>query len=1086
MLKIYKASAGSGKTYQLTKDYIFMLFNKLIKQQNATVAPHRKVLAVTFTNKATEEMKTRIVAELYKLSSSQPSGYRAELATTFHLSESEVDEKAKTLLVLILHDYSGFSISTIDKFFQQIIRSFAREIGVNGGFNIELDSDMILKQAVDNLLSSLVDDENKQLMSWISDYVEERIDDGNNWKPQRDLLKLGQQIFNESYQSKADLISEKLKDKDFLKRYKEQLYVIKTGFEKELEYTARETIQLLEKSGMQPEYFKSKLMFSTLENISNGKYEFSATFRKYGESVENCYTKTQTQGIKTAIETLFSNGLSDNLQKIFHLIENDIIAYNSAKVILGKISVLGILSDISDEINTISQDQNLMLISNTNMFIRKIIDESETPFVYERMGMRLHNYMIDEFQDTSTLQWDNFKPLIRESLANGNENMLVGDVKQSIYRWRNSDWKLLDQQVYKDFNPQQINAQTLDTNWRSDKHIVAFNNAFFEFAAERLQDVLNEELETSNAPADVVNQLNNKIVNAYSSLRQKVSSNAGEGYVKVEFIPDSKKVEEWHEAVLEKLPHLLENLVDRGYRPSDIGFLVRKNREAVEITNYLMNYKTNENARPDFSYKVIGKEGLKLNASPSVKFLISLVKLAHLPTERVNRLRMNYEFLRNNKQLSNDEALSQASQTLEEEMIGSSLFSDEQNASIESLKHLSLYEAVEQIINVFDLAKTNKDTVFIQAFQDVVFKFQSSNSSDLNSFIEWWNEKEEKLTVSTPDEEDAFRIMTVHSAKGLDFKVVIAPFCDWKLVDNKGSLLWCEPKVEPYNQLPLLPIEFSSTLNKSIFRSEYFTEKMQQYMDAMNIGYVAFTRARNEMYCFAPLATKVDKAPSHFAEVLLQSFCISQQDDTLSLREYFDTETSVFEIGMPTNFEYEDKSVEIESVVNNDYPTTTNNGRLKIKNIGTEIWLKELPIEESRLNYGLLLHDVLKKTLYFGDDKKVVEELHRNGTINDAEKQLLTEELDKFWEKEEVRSWFDADADLLTERAILLPSGNQYRPDRVVIKNGVATVIDYKFGEQESASYIRQVERYIHLINEMGYKTKGYIYYVSLGKIVAV
>lgn len=1087
MLEVYKASAGSGKTYQLTKDYIFMLFDKLLHSGNSTILPHRRVLAVTFTNKATDEMKSRIVSELYRLASHSESDYRAELSAHFNITPEATDRNAKLLLIHILHDYSGFAVSTIDKFFQQIIRSFAREVGVSGGFNIELDTDMMLKQAVDNVINALSEEKNRHLLDWMGRYIEERIDEGKNWTPRIDLLTLGKEIFKENYQQKAELITDILKDKKRLYDYKKTLYTVRNSFQQKLKEQANTIIRLLKNSGIRPEYFKNKMMFSTLEKIADGTYEAKDTFRSYAVAAENCYTKTQKQDIKSAIETLYQNGLGDQLKQILYLLDSEIGEYNTANAILENISLLGILADISDKIHAISQDQNLMLISNTNLFIRKIIDQSETPFVYERTGLRLHNYMIDEFQDTSQLQWNNFKPLITESLANGNVNMLVGDVKQSIYRWRNSEWKLLDGQVYADFNKEQIHTSTLDTNWRSDRNIVQFNNAFFNTAAQLLQQKLNSEMEENDAPAELVEELNKKITNAYSTRHQLVANKAAEGYVNVQFVTDSKSTAKWKEQVLQDLPKLLENLVERGYRPADIAFLVRKNDHAITITNYLLNYKNHPEARPDFSYKVIGKEGLKLNVSRAVRFIVALMKMAHQPTEKLNRLQMNYEYLRYYRKLPNNEALHIASQYSDEEMLASSLFTDEQNSNIEMLHHVSLYEAVEQIIAAFGLGNNPDETIFVQAFQDVVFKFQSSHSADLNSFIGWWNEKADKFIVSTPEAEDAFRIMTVHNAKGLDFKVVIVPFCDWDLSDNR-TLLWCEPSVAPYNQLPLLPIGFNEKLNKSIFRKEYFDEKMQQYMDAINIAYVAFTRARNEMYCFVPLPSDNPKTKKNkFSNILIDSVLLSTNNDpTTALSSYYNTDNHCLEIGTPTRFEYPETESAERSRKSKGYPSSSSNSRLQIKNVGTDIWLKEQPIEESRINFGLVMHDILRKTKLKGDDKKVLDDLHRAGVVNADEKKVLQQELDKFWQQPEVEEWFSPNIDVLTETPILLPSGHTFRPDRVVLKENNATVIEYKFGLNEMPSHQRQLQMYINLIDRMGYRTNGYLYYVSLQKIIKV
>ena len=597
MLNIYRASAGSGKTYRLTQDYIHLLFDP--KKERA----HRRILAVTFTNKATDEMKTRILKELHALSQGSTSDYREGLMAKFHLDEEAVNVRAKHILTNILHDYSSFSISTIDRFFQQVIRSFARDIGVHGGYNLELDNTTTLEQSVDNLFLDLSKDENKQLLQWLTAYAEERIEQSENWNMRSNIMDLGKEIFKESYQHKAEDTNRKLHEREFLTNYRKSLREIKTTFETKVKQTATEGLNIMARNGLMHDDFAYKTT-SAFEKLAKGKLEISNRFIGFADDVTNCYTKSKPQDIKSAIESAYNTGLGSCFRQIVELMSVDIVTYNSAVMVLKHINTLGILSDLAVQIKKLTDEQNTMLISDSNMLLNKIIDNSDTPFVYEKTGITIDNFMIDEFQDTSTLQWKNFHPLMSNSLAAGKFNLVVGDVKQSIYRWRNSDWKLLDEQILTDFRPEQIHEENLETNWRSDKNIIDFNNSFFHRAASLLQSKLNENLQAVLSIYPALEALTNKIEHAYANIHQQTSPKAGTGRVEVSFIERDENEDGWKAESLNRLPAMLEELQSRGYRPADICILVRKNDEEQKVIHRLLNYKTTAEAKPDSELRI--------------------------------------------------------------------------------------------------------------------------------------------------------------------------------------------------------------------------------------------------------------------------------------------------------------------------------------------------------------------------------------------------------------------------------------------------------------------------------------------------
>jgi len=1086
MLNIYRASAGSGKTYRLTQDYIHLLFDP--RKERA----HRRILAVTFTNKATDEMKTRILKELHALSKGEKSDYRAGLMNEFRMDEEAVNQKAKHILTNILHDYSSFSISTIDRFFQQVIRSFARDIGVHGGYNLELDNTSTLEQSVDNLFLDLSKDENKQLLQWLTSYAEERIEQSENWNMRGNIMELGKEIFKESYQHKAEATNRKLHEREFLSNYRKNLREIKTGFEAKVNQTATNCLNIMARNGLTHEDFSYKTT-NTLEKLLKGKLELSNRFISFADDVSNCYTKSKPQDIKNAIEVAYQLGLQKCFIQLVELFQVDIVAYNSALIVLKNINTLGILSDLAVQIKKLTEEQNTMLISDSNMLLNKIIDNSDTPFVYEKTGIQIDHFMIDEFQDTSVLQWENFHPLMSNSLSAGKLNLVVGDVKQSIYRWRNSDWKLLDEQILTDFRKEQIHEENLETNWRSDKNIVDFNNSFFLRSSRLLQAKLNENLKSVLPLYPELEALTQKIDHAYANIHQKISNKAGTGRVQVSFIDRDENEDGWKAESLNRLPAILEDLQDRGYRPADICILVRKNEEEQQVIFKLLNYKTTPEAKKGTCYDIMGNEGLLIGAAASVRFVIGVLQLFVNPSDSIQQTIVNYEYARGKQGKSENEALNACfSKNESNRYCISTFFSDEENALLKQIQHSSLYDMVEQIISLFGAGTWHNEAVFVQAFQDVVYRYTTGKTADLNSFLAWWKKNGEKQCISTPDNQSAMRIMTVHKSKGLDFKVVIMPFCDWDLDSRMRNILWCEPKVEPFNELPLLPIEYGPKLGQSIFAQNYFDEQMHLFIDSLNVAYVAFTRAKNELICLSPSPKKetdgLDKINSLSA---LFTTCFSVETpglntEIISLSNAYNNETKIFELGVAACVSSNEQPTEEINEKVTIYPSVSSNERLHIRHQSLDYLLDKQQLTDSRLNYGIIMHDILRQITRKSDQSKAILELVRSGRISEEESKTVEEELQHFWNLPETEKWFDEDGRILNETTILIPTGEQYRPDRVIIRGMEATVVDYKFGDKENKTYLQQVKRYMDLIAEMGYQTKGYVCYVSLRRVVRV
>jgi ATP-dependent exoDNAse (exonuclease V) beta subunit len=694
--------------------------------------------------------------------------------------------------------------------------------------------------------------------------------------------------------------------------------------------------------------------------------------------------------------------------------------------------------------------------------------------------------MIDEFQDTSRLQWQNFLPLIQNGMADEHFNLVVGDVKQSIYRWRNSDWKLLESGIYEDFDSASIEDKTLETNWRSDSNIVGFNNALFEVAAAALQQMLNTSLDEIPAHNAATEVLRNKIAHAYSDLKQLVSPGKGEGRVQYLFI-DSEEAEEgeqWKDLSLKALPALLEDFQERGYKPSDVCILVRANKDVPLIVNKLLTYKSSAEAKPGFSYDIMGTEGLLPATSPAVRFLLGIMQLFIYPEDKTARIMVGYEYARGRLGLPDETALSSVLSAPENENALCVLFSDEENEAVNTLKFYPLFEMTEKIIRMFRLADWNSDFLFLQAFQDMVFKFSTGKTSDLNNFLQWWDRTGSGQSISIPENENAFRIMTIHKSKGLDFKAVVIPFCDWSLDSKQRDILWCTSAISPFSELPLLPVEYGRDLPKTIFANEYFQEKMQYYIDNLNMAYVAFTRARHELICFSPkLKPKKDGSVTvnTFGSLAYQIFETAQSD---FLKSGFSADKNKFETGRPVHIQYDGKKQENTVLKMQDYPSCEIGNRLKMRHRIGKINRELTDISESPVDYGNLMHELLCELNRPEDSQPVIDRFIREGRINSREAAIIGSDINAFWQMPETADWFADGLQVMNETTILVPGGHTYRPDRIVIRNNEATIIDYKFGEKEQQAHRRQVENYRSLLHQMGYQTRAYLCYVKLRKVV--
>ena len=684
--------------------------------------------------------------------------------------------------------------------------------------------------------------------------------------------------------------------------------------------------------------------------------------------------------------------------------------------------------------------------------------------------------MIDEFQDTSESQWNNFKPLIENSLAAGNFNLIVGDVKQSIYRWRNSNWNLLAEQVKKDFREDQLVEENLKFNYRSDKNIILFNNRLFSVAAALLQTEINALIEQSDESEN--EHFKTKIVDAYGELVQKFKAEKNvQGYIRLDFVSSELKAQEKDELVLNQLLNSIKQLQDNGVQAGDIAILIRKKSEGVKIADFLLEQKKQDSAKK-YCLDIISNEALYLKNSHAINLIMAFLHVLKDKDDAVHLSVVKASYYKLNGLSYTHEAFENcevSDQKLPEELKKS--LGDE---FLNELKGMPLYELIDKLIQVFNLGQFETETPYILSLQDMVKESVSRGITDVHSFIHWWNEYALDKTIHVSEGLHAIRILTVHKSKGLEFQSVLVPFCDWDLDHAFDPILWVEPKSDDLKQMPVIPVAYKNLL-KSEFSTQYLWERLQVYVDQLNLLYVAFTRAKSNLIVSA-LIDKDDRIKSigdviHYA---LRFREFEPNEWKLTLPDSYDELAKRFEHGaIVPSFKKEEEPVEMLKT----YPLSTYRNKLALKFKSQDYFSTDEG--NDAINYGKMMHRVFASIKTKDDIDDAINEMILEGSLTASQKNTLVKKIDKAMQNELVMSWFRSGLQVLNEVDLLVPSGENLRPDRLLInENKEVVIVDYKFGQQKRSSYHNQVRAYVEFIREMGYKKiRAYLWYFELNEI---
>lgn len=1064
---IYKSSAGSGKTYTLTMEYLKLALRYL--------DAFKSILAVTFTNKATQEMKERILKELKRMRNGIDGKEYMDkvLMESLELDTYGLQSRAAQTLTVILHDYGRFSVSTIDSFFQKVVRAFAREMDLNAKFEVEMDQDAVLDRVVDRVVAKVMDD--AQLHEWLVDYAKEEIEKGNSWDIRRKIKELGRELFQENFKKFAPEIRVFLKEKENISRLQQFARDRKAELIKITRSLKEEAERIRVANGLE------------WTDFSGGTRSFALKFAKLGDreqpvpdltdlqmalafSEEGWFAKTSKQ--KEAIISAYHQGLGQILGQIPALY----VKWMTLEAISRNIFVFGVFRNLLEELTLLKDEENMLLISDANEFLKEITQENEAPFIYEKVGNQFRNYLIDEFQDTSGFQWASFKPLLENSLAQGNTNLLVGDVKQSIYRWRGGEMRLLLEEVEKQIGKDYVENKHLDTNYRSLPNVIQFNNALFKKLPQSFEFSLKlKEVEKEHI-----------LSKAYQDVFQKVSpskeKSAFKGKVRLEFLEEDKDQEtvKFKDMVLEKLPEMVMALQDRGYALQDIAFLVRTKNEGEHIADCLMDFSASYPELP-YGFDVLSDESMFLHKSASVKALVAGLKYLHSPDDMVQFKTMwYYRSVLQNENIDHDLfALDRVPTSLKGKV-------EEFKQAETHLLKLPLMETVEELIGFLGLQEDSLERAYLSGFKEAVYDFSVNNRADLAGFLEWWEEHKDKRTVKIPESHNAMRIMTIHKSKGLQFKVVLMPFLDWKIFDTgKSNVVWAPFADEENEFSAIIPITLNKDLAKSDFRSIHEEEKILAYLDSLNLIYVALTRAEEIFWSLSPFTGKATEGSSNQLAYHLQMVLSSAylEEMNFDFSSAFDQESKVFEFG---DWPYQaDSKPEKTAALPLRWAYQNWSSLLKVKQYAVDFSQEGLA-QRKRRDFGLLIHELLEKSRSREEAKNQIKVYYFEGRLDKEEVMDVENQLDRLFEQPLFASWFEGENILLTEQGILLPGGKQKRPDRIILKDHEAIVVDFKTGE-EYERYGKQVMEYMDLVNKLsGKPVRGYLCYLETGKIEEV
>jgi ATP-dependent exoDNAse (exonuclease V) beta subunit len=1069
-LVVYKASAGSGKTFTLATEYIKLLVHNPLN--------YRSILAVTFTNKATEEMKMRILSQLYGIWKQLPDSdsYAQKVQEETNLPMETIRQRSGEALHLLLHNYTGFRVQTIDAFFQSVLRNLARELELTANLRVGLNGDQIEELAVDQLIDQLKHTD--MMLQWLLHYIMDSIQEDKSWSNNdekktsfiHEIKHFGKTIFRDYYKEHRNELNEKMTEEGFLEQYTTTLRQIREDAKERMLTIASSYFDTLEQEGFIVTDIKNgaRGVSSYFQKIKNGQFDpsvLNATALKAMEAPENWYKKDHSRAEE--LHVLADQVLIPMLRYTEEEREKQWNLYQSAQLTLRHLNNLRLLHSIEQKVKDLHEEANIFLLGNTHHLLHALIQDQDSPFIFEKIGAQLRHVMIDEFQDTSTVQWQNFKVLMRECMSHaGSENLIVGDVKQSVYRWRSGDWRLLNN-IDQQFSSEMMEIRPLQTNYRSERNIIAFNNAFFTAAARQEQEDLSER--------DPVGA--QQLKDAYTDVCQQIPDHRESfGYVEIRLLPATN----YRERTLEQLTETVGTLIEQGISPDKMAILVRTNDNITLIADYFAQQMPEIN--------IVSDEAFRLDASVSVRLLIDALRLLTHPADLLTKAQLVKTYHR--EVLGED---SSDSFLLLRNINPDDLLPASYIAHFDELLMLPLYELVERLYAIFELHRLKDQSAYICAFYDCLTEFTMENSTGIDAFIETWELELHQKTIQS-DELHGIRILTIHKSKGLEYDHVLLPFCDWQM--ERGETIWCEPSEEPFCELPVAPIDYSSKMLGTIYEKDYLNEHLQLTVDNLNLLYVAFTRACKNLFVIGKRKAKA------YRSAIIEKVLPELELDGMVLECVEDEQADIFFSYGTLCVHQEKQQQHTENVflqpsgqLSLEIETFDSKTEFRQSNKSQQFVQANDEEEDQQQGYvktGSILHHVFSTIRTVADIDVALRQLEQEGILYDDEitAAKVSSMLRKRLESPRVKEWFSDKWTLYNECSILYTDADGHvcerRPDRVMSDGQRLVVVDFKFGHPRP-EYQEQVREYMTLLQQMGHhQVEGYIWYVYSNQIESV
>jgi len=1027
-LQIYNASAGSGKTYTLVQEYLRIILH------SEDPYKFKSILAMTFTNKAANEMKERIITALIDLKTpdflktEDQQKFLTETTNNLKLSPKLVEERSAKVLNKVLHHYSSFSVLTIDKFTHKIIRTFAKDLGISIDFDVELDVKSLRKNVTDLLFDNI--GRNNELTRLMKQYAKDNLNQDKSWNFSRQVFEFSDLLFKEDALKSIDIL--KNIDTKVFNQTKKELEKDIGSFERKLKSQGDQAFSIIEKNNLTADDFKnkSKGVYGYFKKLKSGEIlEPSNALCKNYENEDWVNSKSPNKATVESIQGL----LAQYFKQILDLFETDYLDYNLNQEIYKNINNLSLLKYVLKIIEDIKEEENILLISDFYKKISDLIIKEPIPFIYEHLGTRFEHFLLDEFQDTSRLQWINLVPLVHNALASGNQNLIVGDGKQAIYRWRNGEVEQFTKLPHQIFNPDHIESLQeaeqmfknlgqkieLDNNFRSAKEIVQFNNDLFQH---------------------LVNDLAPKLQYIYNDVEQ-TPIKKHQGYVQALFkdvFEDEEQLEFTYDAIKQSL--------DNGFDYKDICIIVRNNSKGAMLANYLSEQ----------GIEVISPDSLFIGKDTTVKFLFHLINaIIHL-----NDNNFKYKALEHYAILKGEEPTNFIQ--LAKDVDIKTYFLKQGIVLPDSNLFHNLYEFVEALIQVFNFDPTYNS--FLQFFLELVHQYETLNNSNIRDFLQWFKDKGAEKSIVSPEGANAVQIMTIHKSKGLQFPIVICPFLDWKF-DVSKQTVWVE---DENFMLPAFFVNMSKRIQKSVLNDVYSAEEGKFYLDQLNLLYVAFTRPETALFLCGKIKGKSSPVSKWLVPFFNQSDLFSKANDS-------------YEYGTLIKEKKSDK------LLKNNYPLTylkqvMNKPQLSYKSALS--W--DVNDIDKKRNFGTLVHQVLSKLTSKDDLSVTLDKFYTKGLINVVQKTDILKYINNLFNNSHFKFYFSTDLKILNETEIINQKGFKLIPDKVIIDKDEVLVIDFKTGHP-AESHKKQVEEYIKLYKDMGFENvKGELFYTEKEEVLEI